>query len=115
MKQKHTHREQTCGWQGGGEVGEGWTGSLRLVDGKPLHIEWVDNKVLLYSTENYIQCPGINHNGKEYKRECRASLVARWLRIRLPMQGTRVRALVQEDPTCCGATKPVRHNYEPAL
>ena len=27
------------------------------------------------------------------------------------MQGTRVRALVQEDPTCCGATKPVRHNY----
>ena len=27
------------------------------------------------------------------------------------MQGTRVRALVQEDPTCRGATKPVRHNY----
>ena len=41
----------------------------------------------------------------------RASLVAQWLRIRLPMQGTRVRALVQEDPTCRGATKPVRHNY----
>ena len=41
----------------------------------------------------------------------RTSLVAQWLRIRLPMQGTRVRALVQEDPTCGGATKPVRHNY----
>ena len=27
------------------------------------------------------------------------------------MQGTRIRALVQEDPTCHGATKPVRHNY----
>ena len=40
-----------------------------------------------------------------------ASLVAQWLRIRLPMQGTRVRALVQEDPTCRGATKPVRHNH----
>ncbi|XP_067554440.1 beta-parvin isoform X3 [Pseudorca crassidens] len=26
-------------------------------------------------------------------------------------KGTQVRALVQEDPTCCGATKPVRHNY----
>ena len=26
------------------------------------------------------------------------------------MQGT-VRALVREDPTCRGATKPVRHNY----
>ena len=40
-----------------------------------------------------------------------ASLVAQWLRIRLPMQGTRVRALVREDPTCRGATKPVHHDY----
>ena len=40
-----------------------------------------------------------------------ASLVAQWLRIRLPMQGTRVWALIREDPTCRGATKPVRHNY----
>ena len=29
-----------------------------------------------------------------------ASLVAQWLRICLLMQGTRVRALVWEDPTC---------------
>ena len=27
------------------------------------------------------------------------------------MQGMQVRALVREDPTCHGATKPVRHNY----
>ena len=27
------------------------------------------------------------------------------------MQKTRVQALVQEDPTCRRATKPVRHNY----
>ena len=40
-----------------------------------------------------------------------ASLVTQWLQIHLPMQGTQVRALVREDPTCCGATKPVRHNY----
>ena len=40
-----------------------------------------------------------------------ASLVVQWLRIRLPMQGTWVRALVWEDPTCCGATQPMRHNY----
>ena len=40
-----------------------------------------------------------------------ASLVAQWLRIHLPMKGTRVRALVREDPTCRGATKPMRHNY----
>ncbi|KAJ8775921.1 hypothetical protein J1605_015984 [Eschrichtius robustus] len=40
-----------------------------------------------------------------------ASLVAQWLRIRLPMQGTQVQSLVQEDTTCRGATKPVQHNY----
>ena len=39
------------------------------------------------------------------------SLVAQWLRIRLLMQGTQVPALVREDPTCCGATKPVCHDY----
>ena len=27
------------------------------------------------------------------------------------MQGTQIRALVREDPTCRGATKPVHHNY----
>ena len=42
---------------------------------------------------------------------CRTSLVAKWLRIRLPMQGTRVRSLVWEDPTCHRATKPVSHKY----
>ena len=39
------------------------------------------------------------------------SLVTQWLRIRLPMQGTWVRSLVGEDPTCRGATRPVSHNY----
>ena len=32
---------------------------------KLLYIEWINNKVLLYSTGNYIQYPVINHNGKE--------------------------------------------------
>ena len=41
----------------------------------------------------------------------RASLVVQWLRICLPMQGTWVRALVWEDPTCHGATGPMSHNY----
>ena len=41
----------------------------------------------------------------------RASLVAQWLRVCLLMQGTRVRALVWEDPTCHGAAGPVSHNY----
>ena len=38
-----------------------------------------------------------------------ASLVAQWLRVRLPMQGTRVRALVREDPTCHEVAGPVSH------
>ena len=44
-------------------------------------------------------------------RRNRASLVVQWLRVRLPMQGTQVRAPVREDPTCRRATKPVSHNY----
>ena len=31
-KQTHRHREQTCGWQGGGQVRECWIGSLGLAD-----------------------------------------------------------------------------------
>ena len=45
------------------------------------------------------------------KKTSGASLVAQWLRICLPMQATRVRSLVQEDPTCRGATKSVHHKY----
>ena len=41
----------------------------------------------------------------------RTSLVAQWLRIRLPMQGARVQSLVPEDPTYRRATKPMHHNY----
>ena len=28
-------------------------------------IEWINSKVILHSTGNYIQYPVINHNGKE--------------------------------------------------
>ena len=44
----------------------GWTESLGLVECKPLHLEWIENKVLVYSTGNYTQYPVINHNGKEH-------------------------------------------------
>ena len=32
-------------------------------------------------------------------------------RVHLPMQQTRVGPLVQEDPTCLRATKPMHHNH----
>ena len=37
--------------------------------------------------------------------------MVQWLRIHLAMQGIRVQSLVQEDPTCHGAAKPMHHNY----
>ena len=36
---------------------------------KLIYIEWINDKVLLYSTRNYIQYPGISHNGKEHEKE----------------------------------------------
>ena len=65
QKQTHRHREQTCGCQGGG--GQGRVGmGVGISRCKLLYVEWIDNKVLLCSTGNYIQYPVINHNGKEY-------------------------------------------------
>ena len=40
------------------------------------------------------------------KNSYRISLVVQGIRIHLPIQGTQVRSLVREDPTCCVATKP---------
>ena len=31
---------------------------------KPFHLEWIDNKVLLYRTGNYSQSLGIEHDGR---------------------------------------------------
>ena len=33
------------------------------------YIEWMNNKVLLYSTGNYIQYPLVNYNEKAYEKE----------------------------------------------
>ena len=40
----------------------------------------------------------------------RASVVVQWFRICVPMLGTWVQSLVQEDPTSSMATKPTRHS-----
>ena len=34
-----------------------------------IHIEWINQKVVFYSTGNYVQYPVIPHNGKEYEKE----------------------------------------------
>ena len=58
--------------------------------------------------ENPPHLHNLQHNLKGSFGTC---LVVWWLRICLPMQETRVRALGWEDATCRGATKPVHHNY----
>ena len=34
-----------------------------------------------------------------------------WIRIHLPVEEKQVQSLIQEDPTCHGATEPVHGNY----
>ena len=63
---------------GGGMEQEVWVSTCKLsyiewIHSKDLHTMHYFNpfksKVLLHSTENYIQYPMKNHNGKEYKKE----------------------------------------------
>ena len=47
--------------------GEGWGGKdweFGISRCRLLHVGWINNKVLMYSTGNYIQQPVITHNGK---------------------------------------------------
>ena len=57
-------QRKDCG-RHGGWVKEGMEWEAGVSRCKLLYIEWINNKVLLYSTGNCIQYPGINHNGKE--------------------------------------------------
>ena len=54
--------------QPGGQGEKDWEFGISRC--KLLCIEWINNKVLLYSTGNYIQYLVINHNRKEYEKEC---------------------------------------------
>ena len=36
---------------------------------KLLHIQWINSEVLQYSAGSNTQYPGVNHKGKEYKKE----------------------------------------------
>ena len=42
--------------------GMGGTGSLGVVGAN--YLEWITNEILLYSSENYIQAFGIEHDGR---------------------------------------------------
>ena len=68
-------------------------------------------KTIMTITWKISVCEKSHRSMMSLKEERGASLVAQWLRVCLPMQGMRVQALVWEDPTCRGATRPVSHNY----
>ena len=71
IKQKQTqgHREQTWwlpGWEGVWGRTEQDVGVSRC---KLLYMEWINKKVLVFSTGNYIQYRGLNHHGREYLKK----------------------------------------------
>ena len=52
-KHTHGHGEQTCACQeGDGESGKDWEFGISRY--KLLHLEWISNRILLYSTGHYI-------------------------------------------------------------
>ena len=60
-KQSHGHGEQTCGCQGGGGgIGMAW--ELGIDRWKLLHLEWISDEILLYSTENNIYSLMMEHD-----------------------------------------------------
>ena len=68
MKQKQIHRHRTDLWLPRGRGAGGrmdWEFGISKC--KPLYTGWISNKVLLYSTGNYIQYPMVKQNGKEYE------------------------------------------------
>ena len=48
-----------------------------------------------------------------YKSNAWTSLVVQWETIPLPMQGTWIQSLTQEDPICPEATQPIAPAPEP--
>ena len=62
-RDSQTRTELWLPW-GRGRGGSGMDKEFGVSRCKLLHLEWVSNEVLLYSTENYIQSLGINHDGR---------------------------------------------------
>ena len=70
-KQTYRYREQICSCRGGGGIY--WEFGISKC--KLVYTGWINNRVLLRSTGNYIQYPVINHNGEEYEKEWKKFLI----------------------------------------
>ena len=82
---------------------------IDTTEGEIYHVHELEDSILRWQFTPNWSVDSIKYQSKFQKAG--TSLVAQCLRIRLPMQGSGVRTLVREDPTCRRATKPVRHNY----
>ena len=65
-KENHGHGEQTCGClEGGGGSGRDWEFGVNRC--KLLHLEWVNNGILLYSTGNNVWSLVMEHDNVRKK------------------------------------------------
>ena len=63
QKQTQRHGEQTWGCQGEG-TGREMDREFGVSRCKFLHLEWISNEVLLYSSGNYIRGLEMDHDGR---------------------------------------------------
>ena len=68
MKQKQTDIENRLVVADGEGAGGEMELEFEVSRSKLAYIGWINNKVKLYNTGDYIQYPVINYNGKEYER-----------------------------------------------
>ena len=66
---------------------------------------------LLYSELGLTWLQPISVSGRLKKPSSWTSLMAQWIQIHQPVQGSWVRSLVWKDSICRGATKPMHHNF----
>ena len=122
---RNSTSQKGMGWYTSSDEREDLTAKITLPSKDLIQIWWRNQKLYWQAKAKRIQhhqtssttnAKGTSLSGKHKRRKGPtktnqwASLVAQWLRVCLPMQGTGVRALVWEDPTCRGATGPVSHN-----
>ena len=108
--QGHASEKRHSVWTSGSQLGHMCACRHLTHARSPASLPWVEGGQSYSETSLNAQDSSLPHPSKKPPSP-RASLVAQWWRIRLPMQETRVQSLVQEDPTCHGATKSVSHNY----